>query len=60
MEAVDVGIDEFGPGSPPSSPNWPKELISSQEVSKITYIHVHECDDFSVSVQKFLRTYVYT
>ncbi|KAF7850377.1 hypothetical protein BT93_L5553 [Corymbia citriodora subsp. variegata] len=50
MEAVDVGIDEFGPGSPPSSPDSPKELISSQEVSKITYIHVHECDDFSMGV----------
>jgi len=52
---VDVGIDKFGPGSPPSSPDWPKELMSSLEVSKITYIHVHECDDFSVSPSAFMH-----
>ncbi|KAI3412793.1 Cysteine dioxygenase [Psidium guajava] len=50
MKAVDVGIDESGPGSPSWSPDWTTELVSSREVSKITYIHVHECDEFSIGV----------
>ncbi|KAK9270965.1 hypothetical protein L1049_026553 [Liquidambar formosana] len=51
IEAADVGIDEFSPrGSPSSSPEGAKGLICGQEVSEITYIHIYECDDFSIGV----------
>ncbi|XP_021596138.1 plant cysteine oxidase 1 [Manihot esculenta] len=51
FEAVDVGIDEFSlPGSPSSSPEGIKELICGQGVAEITYIHIHECDNFSIGI----------
>ncbi|XP_057973917.1 plant cysteine oxidase 1-like [Malania oleifera] len=51
IEAIDVGIDEFGfHGSPPSWPNGIKGLICGQGVPEITYIHLHECDNFSIGV----------
>ncbi|KAK4740870.1 hypothetical protein SAY87_024458 [Trapa incisa] len=50
IEAVDVGIDEFSDGSPSSSPDSGNGLIVGQTVDKITYIHIHECDNFSIGV----------
>ncbi|XP_031392454.1 plant cysteine oxidase 1-like isoform X2 [Punica granatum] len=52
IEAVDVGIDEYGGGSPSpsSSPDSSKELIRAQAIDKITYIHIHECDNFSIGM----------
>ncbi|KAG8632913.1 plant cysteine oxidase 1 [Manihot esculenta] len=51
FEAVDVGIDEFSsPGSPSSSPEGIRELICGQGVPEITYIHIHECDYFSIGI----------
>ncbi|XVE60517.1 hypothetical protein DITRI_Ditri05aG0135300 [Diplodiscus trichospermus] len=51
FEAVDVGIDEFNlDGSPSSSPKINNGLISGQGVSEITYIHIYECDHFSIGV----------
>lgn len=48
--AIDFGIDEHGScGSPSSSPNSDKGLICGQGISQITYIHVYECEQFSVS-----------
>ncbi|XP_050265236.1 plant cysteine oxidase 1-like [Quercus robur] len=50
-EAIDVGIDEFGSCESPSpSPKSDKRLIDGQSVSEITYIHIHECDNFSMGV----------
>lgn len=54
-EAIDVGIDEFGScESPLPSPKSDKRLIDGQSVSEITYIHIHECDNFSVSGNMFM------
>lgn len=52
FEAVDVGIDEFCSlhGFPASSPRLVNGLFCGQGVSEITYIHVHECNYFSVSL----------
>ncbi|GMI90973.1 HYPOXIA RESPONSE UNKNOWN PROTEIN 29, plant cysteine oxidase 1 [Hibiscus trionum] len=52
FEAVDVGIDEFSSdGSPSSSQAMISNgLISGQGVSEITYIHIHECDKFSMGI----------
>ncbi|KAJ9146462.1 hypothetical protein P3X46_028726 [Hevea brasiliensis] len=51
FEAVDVGIDEFSfHRSPSSSPDGTKELICGQGVTEITYIHIHECDNFSIGI----------
>ena len=52
IKAIDVGIDEFGScSSPMSSPgsSGSSGLINAQAFSEITYIHIHECDHFSVS-----------
>ncbi|XP_054789249.1 plant cysteine oxidase 4-like [Prosopis cineraria] len=51
IEAIDVGIDEFGMGdSPISSPDSgsSRGLLCAQAFSEITYIHIHECDHFSM------------
>ncbi|KAJ0085451.1 hypothetical protein Patl1_08563 [Pistacia atlantica] len=45
LEAVDVGIDEFSLHRPSI-----KGRICGQAVSEITYIHIHECDSFSIGV----------
>ncbi|KAL6317221.1 hypothetical protein AAG906_029974 [Vitis piasezkii] len=51
MEAIDVGIDEFSlHQSPFSSPKITKGLVCGQAVSEITYIHIRECDNFSMGV----------
>ncbi|GMN45366.1 hypothetical protein TIFTF001_014565 [Ficus carica] len=52
FEAKDVGIDEFriSCGSPSASPNENKGMICGQDVSEITYIHIHECRHFSIGV----------
>ncbi|XP_022765928.1 plant cysteine oxidase 1-like, partial [Durio zibethinus] len=51
FEAVDVGIDEFSlDGSPSSSSKITNGLIPGQGVSEITYIHVYECDNFSIGI----------
>ncbi|XP_044478494.1 plant cysteine oxidase 1-like [Mangifera indica] len=45
FEAVDVGIDEFSLHG-----RSIKGLVCGQAVSEITYIHIHECDSFSIGV----------
>ncbi|GLT44859.1 hypothetical protein SLA2020_187330 [Shorea laevis] len=43
VEAADVGIDEFNlHGSP--------NLICGKGLSEITYIHIHECNNFSIGI----------
>lgn len=54
FEAVDVGIDEFSLHG-----RSIKGLVCGQAVSEITYIHIHECDSFSVSIKIFLRIHVF-
>ncbi|RDX61821.1 Plant cysteine oxidase 4, partial [Mucuna pruriens] len=52
IEAIDVGIDEFGLCDSPmsdASGDSGKGLLCGQGFSEITYIHIHECDKFSVS-----------
>lgn len=52
IEAVDVGIDEFGLCDSPaleSNVGGSRGLLCAQGFSEITYIHIHECDNFSVS-----------
>lgn len=48
---MDVGIDEFMVDGSPSSEEVMNRngLISGQGVPEITYIHIYECDQFSVS-----------
>uniref|UniRef100_A0A2N9F4V4 cysteine dioxygenase n=1 Tax=Fagus sylvatica TaxID=28930 RepID=A0A2N9F4V4_FAGSY len=49
--AIDVGIDELGfCGSELPNPKSDQRLICGQGVSEITYIHIHECDNFSMGV----------
>ncbi|KAG8493978.1 hypothetical protein CXB51_011405 [Gossypium anomalum] len=52
FKAVDVGIDEFRlDGSPGSGEVMNSNgLISGQGVSEITYIHIYECDQFSMGI----------
>ncbi|XP_061364226.1 plant cysteine oxidase 4-like [Gastrolobium bilobum] len=53
IEAIDVGIDEFGScDSPISETNidGSRGLLCGQGFSEITYIHIHECDNFSIGV----------
>ena len=55
MTAVDVGIDEFSfHHSPFSSSKIIKGLVCGQAVSEITYLHIHECKNFSVSENVFV------
>ncbi|KAF3445897.1 hypothetical protein FNV43_RR11074 [Rhamnella rubrinervis] len=49
FEGIDVGIDEFGWYG--SRPTWsPRGLICGRDISGITYIHIHECEAFSIGV----------
>jgi hypothetical protein len=48
IEAIDVGIDEFGCCDSPTS-YASRGLLCGQSFSEITYIHIHECEDVSVS-----------
>ncbi|CAI8585594.1 unnamed protein product [Vicia faba] len=54
IEAIDVGIDEFGfcdsPTSDANVDNGRRRLLCGQSFSEITYIHIHECDDVSIGV----------
>ncbi|KAK7301180.1 hypothetical protein RJT34_12041 [Clitoria ternatea] len=53
IEAIDVGIDEFGLcDSPVSDANvhGSRGLLCGRGFSEITYIHIHECDSFSIGV----------
>lgn len=61
FEAVDVGIDEISldGSSPSSSPKIiTNGLISGQGVSEITYIHIYECDNFSVRIASLIFVYL--
>lgn len=53
IEAIDVGIDAFGfcdsPITDSNVDNGSRRLLRGQSFSEITYIHIHECDDVSVS-----------
>lgn len=60
IEAIDVGIDGFGLcDSPISSPKvgGSRGLLCGRAFSEITYVHIHECDHFSVSRNNY--NYVY-
>ncbi|KAF8376816.1 hypothetical protein HHK36_031515 [Tetracentron sinense] len=56
IEAIDVGIHEFNiqgspfPWLPKPGLDCCKGLICGQGVSEITYIHIHECNNFSIGV----------
>jgi plant cysteine oxidase len=58
MEAADVGIDD---GEKPSSSSddemSPKSarLLPALAFEQITYVHIHQCDDFSVRAYRRLR-----
>ncbi|KAK2429458.1 cysteamine dioxygenase [Trifolium repens] len=49
IEAIDVGIDEFGCCDSPTS-DASRGLLCGQSFSEITYIHIHECEDVSIGV----------
>jgi hypothetical protein len=51
IEAIDVGIDEFGCCDSPTS-DASRGLLCGQSFSEITYIHIHECEDVSVTVSE--------
>ena len=68
MEAADVGIDagaggeegEMGSSSSSSSSEdeaspraAARRLLSTRGFTRITYVHIHECDDFSVRAFRF-------
>ncbi|XP_058087122.1 plant cysteine oxidase 2-like isoform X2 [Magnolia sinica] len=56
MEAIDVGIDEFSDERSPFvcrrtlNPVGCRNLICAHGISQITYVHIYECDDFSIGV----------
>ncbi|XP_073010031.1 plant cysteine oxidase 1-like [Typha latifolia] len=53
MNPMDVGIDGLSDArslEEESSLRSPDGLILGQAVSQITYVHVHECDDFSIGI----------
>ncbi|XP_054797042.1 plant cysteine oxidase 4-like isoform X1 [Prosopis cineraria] len=53
MEAKDVGIDEFGSCDSAISlqeAGGSRGLLCGRGFSEITYIHIHECDSFSIGV----------
>ncbi|XP_052736787.1 plant cysteine oxidase 3 isoform X3 [Vigna angularis] len=53
IEAMDLGIDELGMCDSPlsdASGDSSKGLVCGQSFSEITYIHIHECDNFSMGV----------
>jgi hypothetical protein len=63
MEPGDVGIDALSndEGSVDSelSPTSRNGLILGKTVKQITYIHIHECEDFSVGhITHFLYIYL--
>jgi len=54
VEAADVGIDD-GENPAPSSSSSDDELspkgarlLSARAFTRITYVHIHQCEDFSV------------
>ncbi|KAF3331204.1 putative 2-aminoethanethiol dioxygenase [Carex littledalei] len=54
MEPSDVGIDassdDEGLSDAESSPRSRNGLILGKTVKQITYIHIHECEDFSIGI----------
>ena len=61
MKAADVGIDAGGGDGERSSSSSGGErsprgrrFLSARAFTRITYVHIHECDDFSVRAPVFL------
>ncbi|KAK7275789.1 hypothetical protein RIF29_16911 [Crotalaria pallida] len=53
IEAIDVGINEFASYDSSISNSkfgGSKGLLNGKSFSEITYIHIHECDNFSIGV----------
>lgn len=63
MEPSDVGIDALsddeGLADAESSPTSRNGLILGRTVKQITYIHIHECDDFSVGHITIFSTFIF-
>ncbi|XP_031493096.1 plant cysteine oxidase 1-like isoform X1 [Nymphaea colorata] len=49
MEALDVGINEFGEGTPDHTNRY-RKLVDGQSLTSITYIHIYESEYFSMGI----------
>lgn len=54
MEAADVGIDDGEKPTSSSSSSDDDLLLPAPAFTRITYVHIHQCDDFSVKLASYL------